>query len=241
MSEKILIIIPAYNEEMSILKTIDSIEEYRNNSERKIDYIVINDGSKDATKDLLERHNKNVVNLVSNLGIGGAVQTGYKYAALNNFDIAVQFDGDGQHDINSLENLIEPIINGKANFALGSRFVSNSPSKFKSSQFRQLGIKIISSLIKLVSGITIHDVTSGYRAVDRNIINLFCQKYPVKYPEPETLVWIIKKKYKFVEVPANMFERKEGASSITPFKSIVYMVEVCYSILLLSLVKKEES
>lgn len=240
MSEKILIIIPAYNEEKSILNTITNVESYGEQSEYEIDYIVINDGSTDGTKSLLESQHKNVINLVANLGIGGAVQTGYKYAALNNFDVAVQFDGDGQHDIKSLVNLIEPIISGEANFTLGSRFVSNSPSEFKSSQLRQFGIKIISSLIKLVSGTKIYDVTSGYRAVDRNIIDLFCQQYPIKYPEPETLVRVVKKNFRLVEVPANMFERQAGSSSITPIKSIVYMIEVCYSILLLSLVKKEE-
>lgn len=239
MSEKILIIIPAYNEEKSILNTIKSVETYGKKSKYEIDYVVINDGSTDNTKEILKFNNKKVVNLVANLGIGGAVQTGYKYAALNNFDIAVQFDGDGQHDINSLENLIDPIINGEANFTLGSRFILNSPSDFKSTYLRQFGIKIISNLIKLVTGIKIHDVTSGYRAADRNVIELFCQHYPVKYPEPETLVRVAKKNYRFIEVPANMFERKAGVSSITPIKSIVYMIEVCYSILLLFLVKKE--
>lgn len=241
MSNKVLIIIPAYNEGKSILKTIASVENYREKSMYHIEYIVINDGSTDNTKELLKEKGKNVVNLVANLGIGGAVQTGYKYAAIHGFDIAVQFDGDGQHDINSLANLLTPIIEGKADFTLGSRFVSNSPSEFKSSQLRQFGIKIISGLIKLVSGTRIYDVTSGYRAVNRNIIDLFCQEYPIKFPEPETLVRVLKKNYKFLEVPANMFERQAGSSSITPLKSIVYMIEVSYSILLLSLVKREES
>ena len=116
---KILLIIPAYNEEANILKTCETIRKHS----KKLDFIVINDGSKDRTKEILEENKLNHINLIHNLGIGGAVQTGYKYALENDYDIAVQFDGDGQHDVTYVEDIIKPIIEGKADFVIGSRFV----------------------------------------------------------------------------------------------------------------------
>ena len=124
---KVLVIIPAYNEEESILKTVQSILDYREQRQLDfvLDYIVINDGSTDRTKEILDSHHLNAIHLISNLGIGGAVQTGYKYAARHGYDVAVQFDGDGQHDITSLPSLLEPIKGGKADLVIGSRFVGD--------------------------------------------------------------------------------------------------------------------
>ena len=129
--EKILLIIPAYNEEENILKTCKQIIEYNKKNKTKYDYIVINDGSKDNTEMILKSNNLNYISLINNLGIGGAVQTGYKYAYKNNYDIAIQFDGDGQHDVSYVEKLIDPIINGKANMTIGSRFIDKNSSEFK--------------------------------------------------------------------------------------------------------------
>ena len=165
---RVLIIIPAYNEEKNIKKTVNSIKKYDNN----LDYIVINDGSTDNTKQVLEENDINYIDLPFNLGIGAAVQTGYKYAYKNNYDVAIQFDGDGQHDITYVNKLIDCIKNG-ANMVVGSRYIDNI-STFKSTAARQFGIKIISKFIKLLSGTTIKDVTSGFRAVDKTILNLFC-------------------------------------------------------------------
>lgn len=231
---KVLIIIPAFNEEASILKTARSIEEIEHTVPFDLDYVVINDGSTDKTKNVLIENDIPTIHLIKNLGIGGAVQTGYLYAYYNNYDIAVQFDGDGQHDIHSLEDLIEPIIQNRADFTIGSRFVEGSPSEFKTSFSRRIGINLISSFIKMRTNVTLLDVTSGYRAANREVIEYFAHHYPKKYPEPETNAILIKKKKRVEEVGVNMFERLEGESSITPIKSIRYMVEVLTSILILS-------
>ena len=141
LNPKILLIIPAYNEADGIEDVIRKVNDYRKNYKYILDYIVINDGSTDNEEEILRKNDINHVELVNNLGIGGAVQTGYIYALENDYDIAVQFDGDGQHDIQSLPNLIEPLINDVADFTVGSRFVSDSKSSFKSTGARQAGIK----------------------------------------------------------------------------------------------------
>lgn len=231
---KVLMIIPAYNEEGSILKTTQSIESFKNEVPFELDYVIINDGSTDKTKEIIKANNLKSVHLVENLGIGGAVQTGYLYAHDNDYDIAVQFDGDGQHDIKSIEALVTPIIADEYDFTIGSRFVEGSPSLFKTSFSRRMGINLISFFIKLKSGRTLMDVTSGYRAGNKKVIEYFAYNYPKKYPEPETNAILIKKGFRVDEVGVNMFERLEGSSSITPIKSVRYMIEVLTSILLLS-------
>ncbi|MHC5249951.1 glycosyltransferase family 2 protein [Enterococcus sp. LJL120] len=237
---KTLLVIPAYNEEDSILQTVQSIQEYQRTIDFELDYVVINDGSKDRTQEILETNQLHHVNLVMNLGIGGAVQTGYKYALENNFDIAVQFDGDGQHDILSLAVLIEPIVKGEADLTVGSRFVGANRSEFQTSFMRRFGINVISFFIKLVTGKKIYDTTSGYRAASRKVIQAFARRYPVKYPEPESIVHMLKRKMRVQEQPVNMFERQGGESSITPIKSIRYMAEVCTAILVAGLMKEND-
>ncbi|WP_374285547.1 glycosyltransferase family 2 protein [Lactococcus sp.] len=239
MEKKILLIIPAYNEAEGIVENINRIEQYRATCPYHLDYIVINDGSTDNEEEVLRAHQINHVELIQNLGIGGAVQTGYKYAKQNNYDIAVQFDGDGQHDIESLPNLITPIINDEVDFTIGSRFLEESNSEFKSSFSRQLGIKILSFLIYSSSKIRIKDVTSGYRAGNRKVIDQFVTRYPRQYPEPESYMHLFSKKITVKEVGARMFERTTGVSSINFVKGINYMVSVSLSILASSLVGKE--
>ena len=180
------------------------------------------------------------VELVQNLGIGGAVQTGYLYAKRNNYDIAIQFDGDGQHDIESLPHLIDPIINGEADFTVGSRFVQDCISDFKSTGARQLGIKILSRLIKWTSKIQIKDVTSGYRAGNKKVIEQFAKFYPSKYPEPESYMHLFAKNIRVQEVGVRMFERMTGESSINLRKAISYMIDVSLSILITALLEKED-
>lgn len=235
---RVLMIIPAYNEEESILQTVQQIEDYKQFCDFTLDYVIINDGSTDRTQEILARHHLNNVQLVMNLGIGGAVQTGYKYALENNYDIAVQFDGDGQHDICSLKDLIHPVVEGKANLSIGSRFVAGNNSTFQTTFMRRLGIKIISLFIRLTTGKKIYDTTSGYRAADKRAIAYFARRYPTKYPEPESMVHLLKRGLTIDEIPVNMFERQGGESSITPIKSIRYMCEVCSSILVTSLMKE---
>ena len=234
---KVLIIVPAYNEELNIFNTIKKINNYSKKSNNEIDYIVIIDGSIDNTKEICRKNKFHTINLIQNLVIGGAVQTGYKYALNNNYDVAIQFDGDGQHDENYIDNLVDEIKNG-FDFVIGSRFISNL-SKFKSSSARRLGIRIISSLIKLCTGRKIYDATSGFRAANKDVINFFANHYPLEYPEPESTTELIKNGYKVKEIPVEMHERKFGSSSIKPLKSVYYMFSVCLSIIISSFSKKD--
>ena len=223
---KILLIIPAYNEEENILNVYNTIKEYNEKNEQKLYYIIINYGSKDNTLNILEGNNINHINLVHNLGIGGAVQTGYKYAYENNYDIAIQFDGDGQHDINYVSNICEPLLEGQANMCIGTRYLDKTTSEFKSTFMRRLGKNIISFFIKLLCHKKITDPTSGFRAVDKDIIKVFAKNYPTEYPEPESTVEVLVNGYKVVEVPVSMNERIGGTSSINIWKSVDYMVKV---------------
>lgn len=230
---KILIIIPAYNEEDNILKIYNSIKEFNKQNKINYDVIVINDGSKDKTGEILDKEKIPHIDLIHNLGIGGAVQTGYKYAFYNNYDIAIQFDGDGQHDINYVPKLIDPILKNEVDFVIGSRFIDNI-STFKTSFSRRVGIKIISSFIHLFTRVRIYDTTSGFRACSKEIIKLFAGSYPLEYPEPITTVELIKKGFKIKEVGVNMNERQGGVSSIHTWKNVYYMFNVCLSIIVAS-------
>ncbi len=173
--------------------------------------------------------------MINNLGIGGAVQTGYKYALENDYDIAVQFDGDGQHDIRYVRDVIKPITDNDANMVIGSRFIDKSTSKFKSSKARQMGIKMISFFIKLVTSKKIYDTTSGFRAVDKELIKKFSNSYPVEYPEPVSTTEILKMGYKVKEVAVSMNERENGISSIRMWKNCYYMINVILYILVIGI------
>ena len=166
------------------------------------------------------------------MGIGGAVQTGYKYAYKNGYDIAVQFDGDGQHNVNYVKNIIEPIKSKEADFVIGSRFVSDIDT-FKTSFARRIGIRIISFFLKITTGYKIYDVTSGFRACSKEIIKDFSISYPPEYPEPVTNAELLRKKFVIKEVPVEMQERTAGVSSIGSWKNIYYMVNVCLSLLVI--------
>lgn len=228
---KILLIIPAYNESEGIAQVIQKVDQYRQKSNHMLDYIVINDGSTDNEEEVLRKNDINHIELIQNLGIGGAVQTGYKYALERNYDIAIQYDGDGQHDIESLPALIEPLLNGTADFTVGSRFLEDSNSEFRSSMTRQVGIRILSALIYITSKIRIKDVTSGYRAANQKVISQFVDRYPSQYPEPETYMHLFAKNIRVKEVGVRMFERETGTSSINLFKGMSYMVSVSLAIL----------
>lgn len=229
---KILLIIPAYNEQENIKNVCLNIEEYNKKNETKVDYVVINDGSKDNTLKILQENNFNHINLVHNLGIGGAVQTGYKYAYENNYDIAIQFDGDGQHDINCVPKITKPIIDGQANMCIGTRYLDKNSSEFQSTFMRRLGKNIISFFIKLFCHKKITDPTSGFRAIDKNVIKIFANDYPTDYPEPESTVEVLVDNFKVVEVPVSMNERTGGKSSINVWKSIDYMVKVSLAVII---------
>lgn len=230
MDKKVLLIIPAYNEEECILNTVKEIEKYNNQNKTKYDYIVINDGSTDNTEKILLKNKINHIKLIQNLGIGGAVQTGYKYALENDYDIAIQYDGDGQHRIEYAKDLIDLINKEKYNLVIGSRYVQAS-SGFKSTAMRRIGIKIISFFIKLFTGKKIEDTTSGFRACDRDIIECFASEYPVEYPEPISTTMVIKKGYKVGECHVEMRARESGVSSIRAWKNAYYMINVVLSII----------
>ena len=232
---KILLIVPSYNEEKNVLNNYKKILDYNKKNKTNYDAIIINDGSKDKTEEICIRNQIPHISLVHNLGIGGAVQTGYKYALENNYDIAVQFDGDGQHDIAYVKNIIDPIIKRRANIVIGSRFVDKGSSKFKSSKARRVGINIISFFIKLVTGKKIYDTTSGFRAVDKELIKVFANDYPVEYPEPVSTTKLLKFGYNLEEIAVSMNERENGVSSIRSWKNIYYMINVILSILIVGL------
>ena len=231
MKKKILLIIPAYNEQDCILNTYQKIMKYNEINHTNFEVIVVNDGSTDDTEKILKKNKIPHVKLIHNLGIGGAVQTGYKYAYENDYDIAVQFDGDGQHDINYVDNIVKMIDNNEANMVIGSRFVNKNLSDFKSTKSRQIGIRIISFFIKLVTGERIYDTTSGFRAVNSNLIKAFAENYPVEYPEPVSTVNVLKSGFTVREIAVSMNKRENGKSSIHTWKNIYYMINVILSIL----------
>ena len=221
---KILVIIPAYNEEKSISKFIMDIY---NQKIKDLDILVINDASSDNTKFEAQKLGVNVVDLPINLGIGGAVQTGYIYAYNNNYDVAIQFDGDGQHMAKYLKDMIKTIINENYDMVVGSRFINNS--NYKPSIYRKLGINFFSSLVSILGRKKVFDTTSGYRAVNNSVIKEFVEYYSKDYPEVETLSYIIRKGFKVKEIPVEINYRESGKSSITPLKSIYYMLKVTFA------------
>lgn len=226
MMKKCLIIIPAYNEAENIEKIVNNL--IKNYS--RYDYVIINDGSTDNTEKICMTNGYQVLNLPINMGIGGAVQTGYRYAWDNDYDMAVQIDGDGQHDVAYLEDMIRLIEDEEADVVIGSRFVEREG--FQSSQIRRVGIRFLSGLAKLLTGVRVKDITSGYRVVNRRFIKIFAEDYPFDYPEPEAVVIAAVYGGKIREYPVVMRERENGQSSITLKKSVYYMIKVTLAMLI---------
>ena len=205
---RILLIIPAYNEAQNIDHVIQNI--IRNYPQ--YDYVIVNDGSTDHTYDICKKRGYNVLNLSVNLGIGGAVQAGYLYAKRNHYDIAVQIDGDGQHDVAYVKDVIEPILQGRADVVVGSRFVKKEG--FQTTSSRRMGISLLSLFIKICTGKRIYDVTSGFRAANSRFIDVYGMVYGGTV----------------CEVPVVMKERQGGTSSINLKRSIYYMIKVSLAI-----------
>ena len=224
-NDRVLVIIPAYNESENIENVIDHLCRQA----PQYDYLIINDGSTDKTAKICQERHFQFLNLPINLGIGGAVQAGYIYAQRNGYDIAVQMDGDGQHDIAYLADMLQPLMEDTADIVIGSRFLKKEG--FQSSATRRVGIKILSFLILITTGKKIMDVTSGYRAVNRRFINIYVNDYPTDYPEPEAIVTAIMNRGRITEVPVKMRAREGGSSSITFLKSVYYMIKVTLAIL----------
>jgi len=221
---KTLVIIPAFNEEGAVEKVVAEVKEHL----PQVGILVVNDGSSDLTSKKAKETGAIVLDLPFNLGIGGAMQAGYKYAFEKGYEIAIQVDGDGQHDPKEIPKLLKALGEKEVDMVIGSRFIGDS--KFKSSMMRRVGISIFSKVISLIVGQKITDPTSGFRAGNRKAIQLFAFDYPQDYPEPEVLVLLHKCGLKMAEVPIVMNERYAGESSITKIRSIYYMVKVLLAI-----------
>ncbi len=222
---KVLIIIPAYNESENIERLVDNlIENYP-----QYDYVIVNDCSSDGTEEIIRRRGYNYISLPVNLGIGGGVQCGYLYAVQHDYDVAIQIDGDGQHDPAYIEELIRPIIEGKTDIAIGSRFIKKEG--FQTSFMRRFGIGIIKFVIKMCCGVTITDTTSGFRASNKAATKYFSMHYANDYPEPEAIVEASLNGFKILEVPVVMKERRGGISSINAKRSVYYMIKVSLALI----------
>ena len=221
-----LVLIPAYNEQGNILNTLADLQAHC----PEMDVLVINDCSRDRTQEILAENGVNHLNLTTNLGIGGAVQAGYQYARAKGYEIAVQFDGDGQHEAAYLAELVRPIEEDEADIAIGSRFIAKEG--FQSSRARRMGINMLSSLIRMLSGVEVADVTSGMRAVNRKFIEAYAENYAQDYPEPEAILYAGLCGARIREVAVQMRERESGTSSISAFKSAYYMIKVSLALIL---------
>lgn len=222
---KRLIIIPAFNEADNIVSLISEIEQL----DYACDYVIIDDGSLDDTRAICNRNNLTYIHLPINSGIGVAVQTGYKYACENGYDIAIQIDGDGQHGVGYLQKVVTPIEKGECDIAIGSRFLEKKG--FQSSFSRRAGIVFLSNLIWICTGVKVRDVTSGFRAVNKKFIDVYARDYSSDYPEPEAIVTAVMCRGKIKEIPVEMRERQSGSSSINMWRSFYYMIKVTLAIL----------
>ncbi len=230
--KKIIIIIPCFNEQVAIVKTIETVQQVLSSMDAVVgEVLVINDCSTDISLQKIRKTDANYINLPINLGIGGAMQTGFKYSQENGFDIAIQLDGDGQHNPKYITNIIQPIINQSANVVIGSRFIDKQG--FQSSSLRRTGINYFSWLNKKLVNVKILDSTSGFRALDKKAIKLVCNYYPETYPEPESIILYALNNLKIKEVPVKMRSREGGVSSITGFKTLFYMFKVTIGTLFL--------
>lgn len=225
---RFLIIIPAFNESENLPKVAEDLKEFIK------DAVVINDGSSDNTSQIAESLGFKVLDHPFNIGVGGAVQTGLKFAFLKNYDIAVQFDGDGQHRVDQIPNIIKPVIDGEADLVIGSRILAGG---YRFPLLRKIGSKWFSLLLYLFGRVKVTDPTSGFRCYGRKAIDFFSRYYPEDYPEVESIIYASKAGLKIKEVPALMRPRIAGRSSIGLFQSIYYMLKVSIGVILSSLRK----
>jgi glycosyltransferase involved in cell wall biosynthesis len=218
-------VVPAYNEADSIRAVVAEIRA----ADAELEVVVVDDGSTDGTAAAAAQAGATVLSLPYNLGIGAAVQTGLQYAFEHGFDLAVQVDGDGQHDAAELERLLAPIRTGRADIAVGTRFASGRT--YRPSLARRIGIVLFAGLVSLIVRQRVTDTTSGFRAMNRRGIRLFANDYPHDYPEVEATVLVYRHRLRLIEVPVAMRQRSTGRSSITPFRSLYYMGKVTLALL----------
>ena len=215
-------IVPALNEEESIACVIEEIRTY----DPDLEIVVVDDGSFDRTSQVARAAGARVLRLPFNLGIGGALQTGFRYAFENGFELAVRVDGDGQHDPSQLGAVVEPVRGGEVDIAVGSRYLSPTGDGYRSTAPRRMGIRVLAWAVSLLTKQRITDPTSGFQALNRKAIMLFAADYPHEYPEVEALVLLIRHRLVMREVPIEMRPRATGQSSIRTLSSIYYMVKV---------------
>ena len=227
---RILAVVPAWNEAAAIGQVVDGIRAFG----PRFDVVVIDDASTDETAAVAEAHGATVLRLPFNVGIGGAVQTGFRYALANGYDFAVRLDGDGQHDPGELGKLLGPVERGEADLVIGSRFVDESGS-YRPPFARRMGIRVFARLVSVLGGQRVTDTTSGFVALDRIGIELFAEEYPHDYPEVEATLVALRSGLRLVQVQVEMRERETGTSSITFVRSLYYIVKVMLALLVASL------
>jgi glycosyltransferase involved in cell wall biosynthesis len=213
-------LVPAHNEEDTVGSVVEEIKAF----DPQFEVLVIDDGSTDRTAAVAERAGARVVRLAYNLGIGGAVQTGIQYACDQGFELAIQIDGDAQHPPSEMPRLLEPILEGRADLVIGSRFLG--PREYEPPFSRLVGIKLLARIVSLIVRQRVTDTTSGYRAMNRQAIRVFAADYPHDYPEVEATVLVFRHRLRMTEVPVRMRERESGSSSITFARSAYYMIKV---------------
>ncbi len=217
-------VVPAFNEEQNIVRLLGELRAL----DAELEVVVISDGSTDRTAEVAAAAGAHVVKLPYNLGIGGAVQTGYKYAWEHGYELAVRLDGDGQHDPAQLPALVAPVVAGDADLAIGSRFIGGNG--YQSTAARRIGIRLLASVVSAIAHRPLTDTTSGFQALGRPAIGLFASDLPRDYPEVEGLVTAIRHRLRVVEVPVTMREREHGRSSISGVGSVYYMIKVLLAV-----------
>lgn len=228
--KKVLVVIPAFNEEGAIADTIESVKNASTQDKKyQVDILVVDDASLDGTKTKAKEASEQVISLPVNLGIGGAVQTGYKYAKNYNYDIVVQYDGDGQHNANEILNLIEVLEAENVDIVIGSRFIENTD--YVPPLARKFGMIFSEKLLYLGTGKTVKDTTSGFRAINKRAINLFCKDYPEMFAGVIPLVTAFRSGLSYKEVRSNFKHRSFGKSSINFSKSVFYPIKISLAIL----------
>lgn len=213
-------IVPAYNEALNIGRVVDELRVF----DPEFAVVVISDGSSDRTAEVAAEHGAHVIRLPFNLGIGGAVQTGFRYAWEHGYELAVRCDGDGQHDPAELPKVLAPVLAGEADICVGSRFTG--AEGYRSSVTRRIGIRLLALVVSAIARQRVTDTTSGFQALNRRALGLFAGDYPHDYPEVEGMVMTIRHRLRLREVPVTMREREHGSSSITALRSIYYMAKV---------------
>ena len=220
---KTLVIVPTFNEEGSLPGLLDELISYRD----RYDVLVVDDGSSDDSAQIARKRNIPVIQLPANLGIGGAVQTGFKYAVAKKYDIAVQLDGDGQHNPVWLDHVTAPILKGDANCVIGSRYLKKDVDhEYQTPFFRRVGMIFSSLILFLATGKWISDTTSGFRALDRKALTYFSSEYPIDHPEAEALLMLFQQGFIIKEVPIKMRSRQTGTSLFTWVRAIKYPIRV---------------